>query len=352
MSDFVPESKLIQISNVSDKREQVRALLEASSQISMNELNEFNVAFSNTSTNFVPGYWCLPEAEIYSNWRIRYIKFEVGEGRLLATLKYVAPPCSKPRHFILTNPILPLDEHSNTFIDKAYSSMLSCGVDGIVLPRTLPIPTGMRMSEHDDCNYYNTLKEASKMMSSKWRSKHGINLMSKFVRCVKYDEPSMQLNMEILDMFKKWKEVKGDKGRMSGIEKTLELLNKSKPSNWHVNMFFINNTSKLCGFMFHSLDFKQMFTHTFKHCAKFGQDYFENNLGLSKEDSTLYKNHIGDYMTYVLHMEFMHHIDSNELNKDSGLFYFGLRDSDKGLKYYKEKTYKHKVEYVKCVLNA
>lgn len=288
-----------------------------------------------------PNYDVIPEgSEISSNWLLRYLIVHFNNTYYLMFFHVVDEHMMKEEYrknrIDLSYPVVSLD--GSDIPQEIYDALRRCGV-------TTVREVSFEESDYWDINYFNTIDDFRNMMSSKWRSKHGINKLSQIVHL----ETTLKSADDILELSKRWCETKN--GGHSGIHKALSLSSKREdifiPLTWYLN-------GQVVAFALVSKNCNSMFVHICKTCSQFAYSYLND-----KSFTRNIEKYLGDYVTYSLH-EFCF---SNGMN---ALYYFGgvqedsvkddgSKDSHNKASYhrlqdYKEKIFKNKIYYQKITL--
>ena len=262
----------------------------------------------------MPDYTCVPiQCQVLKNHRFRFVIVRDDNGVLhLCILKYVEPP-QHQKYFVLSYEILPSVKGVST--KNVEARLAKAGVvKGVVVSDSDPF----------NFNFYNTKEEARNMMTSKWRSKHGINKLRDVVE-VKTSVDEYKDGLHAL--IEKWGEEK-----VGGSTKTSYAVLDEPPSNIMFHRVYVVNgevvgyaaVTKFCGHLFVMVQ---------KHVGQLGtfHDKFIND-------------HIGDFIIYDLHMMLL------EDEQADALFYFGIPkfnncNKKNGLETYKRKVFKWTVPY-------
>ena len=265
----------------------------------------------------MPDYTCIPiQCQILKNHRFRFVIVKDSSEVLhLCILKYVEPP-QHDKYFVLSYEVLPSVKGSPTEDVEHRLGMAGVLKESIISD-----------SEPYNFNFYNTKDEARAMTTSKWRSKHGIN---KLKERIEVRDSVGELKEKLRELIEKWSEEK-----TGGAKKgSFNVLDEPSSNIMFHRVYLVDGEvvgyaalTKFCG---------NLFVMVQKHVGQLGtfQDKFIND-------------HIGDFITYDLHMLLLE--DENA----EALFYFGLcrfimrssRNSRDGLEQYKRKVFKREIPY-------
>lgn len=234
----------------------------------------------------MPDYMCVPiQCEILHNYRLRYFILKDNHGIFyLSILKLNDPIGHKPR-FVLPYRILPSVFQQPT--DDIENLLVAVGIEKESV-----------VSDENPYNYtfYNLEEDAKRMMSSKWRSKHGINKLSSIISVTETTEDNIT---GVVNLLNRWAEVKGHGGTTNHIKcaklMSSEYLIQRVYSVGDVVIGY-SAITKFCNNYFVMI------------CKHVGQ--------LSIINDKFICDHIGDYIIWDLHKMMLE-------NNICGLFYFG-----------------------------
>lgn len=268
----------------------------------------------------MPDYMCIPmQCEILHNYRLRYMVIidELGIP-FLCILKLIDPINiqTKP-HFVLAYRPLPAKPGADD--TNILKSLLRVGVDKTII-----------VSDENpfNWNFYNTRDDALKMMTSKWRSKHGIN---KIKNLITISETTSEYRDGIKNLLLQWEKCKGHGGTRNHIK--CSELNAS--DILHHRVYVMDGI--VVGYSAIAMFCGNPFVMISKHAGQ-----------CNIIDDKFILDHIGDYMIYDMHKMMLE--DKNAC----ALYYFGAnRGKNKTkntLEQYKRKVFARSVPYsYKCI---
>lgn len=262
----------------------------------------------------MPDYTCVPiQCQVLKNHRFRFVIVRDDDGVLhLCILKYVEPP-QHQKYFVLSYEILPSVKGAST--EKVEKRLAQAGiVKGVVVSDSDPF----------NFNFYNTKEEARNMTTSKWRSKHGINKLRDVIE-VRTSVEDCKDGLHAL--IEKWGEEK-----VGGSNKTSYVVLDEPPSNIMLHRVYLVN-GEVVGYAALAKFCNNFFVMVQKHVGQLGTFH-----------DKFITDHIGDFITYDLHMMLL------EDEQAEALFYFGIRqlkhgNKESGLEAYKRKVFKRSVPY-------
>lgn len=263
----------------------------------------------------MPDYMCIPvQCEILHNYRLRHIIVTDSNGVMfLCILKLIDPINIQTKtHFVLAYRPLPnIPDSDNSDVIKALALV---GVDKMIV---------VGGDNPFNWNFYNNREEASKMMTSKWRSKHGVNKINEMITV---ETSTSSYKDGIKNLLIKWEESKGHGGTKNHI-KCSEM--DSSDILRH-RVYVVNGV--VVGYAAITMFCGNPFVMISKHAGQ-----------CNIIDDKFICDHIGDYMIYDMHKMML------EDENSSGLYYFGSNrgknKTSNTLEQYKRKIFKRTVPY-------
>ena len=279
-----------------------------------NGLFELFFKTNEVPVSAMPDYTCVPiQCQVLKNHKLRFAVVRDSRGVLhLCILKFVEPP-GHPKYFVLSYGILPSVKGAST--EEVEKRLARAGVVKEVL---------VSDSDPFNFNFYNTKEEAKSMTTSKWRSKHGINKLRDVVE-VRDSVDGCRDGLRAL--IEKWGEEK-----VGGSSRNSYAVLDEPPSDVMLHRVYLVN-GEVVGYAAVARFCGHLFVMVQKHVGQLGMfhDKFIND-------------HIGDFITYDLHMLLLND------DRAEALFYFGIRqcrygNRGNGLEAYKRKVFKRAVPY-------
>ena len=275
-------------------------------------------------------YTICPEwGEASEDFRMRFIIVKSDRDYSLVILKVVTP--FTENYFRIDYPIISL------YNENTSSKVLD------VLKMYKDIHFYSVISEKRDgrrYNYYNTLEDfKSKMDKSKWKSKKGINKLSKIIDVqYKYDYASLSdIEGKIPNLIKEWNKARPFE---LSARHDMNLLDMYKRTD-DIEVFTFWYKNVLVAYSIGVRMFSYIVLLSTKTIAVCGEEKIKIILGNDGIDESTIRNikkHLGAYTQYYLHKILLEDLKYN------ALFYYG----DSGLKKlhsFKEEYYRNRIDY-------
>lgn len=311
-----------------------------------NILDEFINKSSISDIGILHEYLDWVYCECRSNYRFRFMIVKVPCKEymeyVLVPFKVIDPRTSKIENYFTISyepiPYFYSDKISNAVsrVLKVLESYHSVKSISIIVDKVEGTAGYMR------CNYYNLESQWKEMQRGKWRSSHGINTLSKILD-VCYDDCSEKTVEECDILYKKWCDSRKNKLDIGSYGTYMLKTLKMACRDSKVNIITFRYKGILLGFSIGNVVGNKFYFCN--ECKSIVFDIDDISEGVPEKDIINIQKYLGSFMQYHLHKY------AFDVRGVTVLSYYGVLDSNKDLKIFKEKYYKNVCYYERVPLN-
>lgn len=283
-----------------------------------NNSHKFGIQFFDILSDFfnkdanVPDYFVdCQYNDIVNNYRMRFVIIDDDNDYYLVPLRIIDPVNKKTadRHFVISHNILPLNGSNTRHIYESLSKMIQTAY---VVGNGKDVSNVIYFNRRNDCDFGR----------SKWKSKNGINILSKKIDYAVYKKVPQKVLDDIIALNAEWAKAKKRNENSANIKKIC-------CSGIGECIVYYYGKS-LIGFQYVTIGYRNIATC---HLSK----------SIPNTDIDCLKKFLGAYMIYILHNIYFSRPDIEIIN------YLGVRDVKKydSLCQFKNKYFKSKTIYYK-----
>jgi hypothetical protein len=278
---------------------------------------------------------CPEYGESSGNYRFRFVIIKVDGDYVLATFKILDPRTSKiPNYFIISYPLISYNGNSDNEVKvlEAFKLYSSC------------VKAVISFSNEGDFynnNFYNMLKDFKEMDKSAWRSKKGINKLSKLIDFKTGSEDIVGFEEAMVSLSTEWARIKKKKFSHKSDVNLIHMARKSD----NIKVFSFWYKGILVGFSIGVIMLEKYICLVTTKTISIG-DYEYLSKYLGEEDESIVKSmnkHLGSYVQYEIHKWCLAE------NGLEAVYYYGDVRS-KSLREFKTDYYKNIIYYQRVPL--